>query len=69
VRCAVWALTVIRVIAGLVLLANVLVGRARLLGLIADSARQSGEARSVPAQAAPPPTEKNLDDLWGRLAP
>jgi hypothetical protein len=49
----------------------VLIGRARLLRLIADSARQSVEARERPAAppvaAAAPPTEDDLDQLWGRV--
>lgn len=40
----VWVVTAIRVAAGLFLLANVLVGRARLLGLIADANRQMLQA-------------------------
>ncbi|WP_285683221.1 hypothetical protein [Actinoplanes sp. NBRC 103695] len=42
----VWVVTAIRVTAGLFLLANVLVGRARLLGLIADANRQVLQAPS-----------------------
>jgi hypothetical protein len=53
----------IRVAAGLLLIANVLVGRARMLRLIADSARQSS---SPPPEPAP---KKDLDELWGRITP
>jgi hypothetical protein len=64
--------TVVRALAGLVLPANVLIGRARLLRLIADSARQSQEARDRPPApatpaAAPPPSDADLDALWGRI--
>jgi hypothetical protein len=65
--------TAIRAGAGLVLLANVLVGRARLLRLIADSAQQSRAARdgtaAEPAPAQAPPSDDDLDRLWGRITP
>ena len=66
--------TAVRAGAGLVLLANVLVGRARLLRLIADSAQQSRAAASDggaadPAPAKAPPSEDDLDRLWGGLTP
>lgn len=65
--------TVIRAGAGLLLIGNVLLGRARLLWLVADSARQSWEARNRPAPPPPPPqvplTEDELDLRWGRITP
>jgi hypothetical protein len=65
--------TVIRAGLGLLLIGNVLLGRARLLWLVADSARQSWEARNRPAPAPRPPvvplTEDELDQRWGRITP
>lgn len=61
----------VRVFAGLLLVANVLVGRARLLRMIADSARQSQRARDQPAAASstPAPTDRDLDERWNRITP
>jgi hypothetical protein len=68
--------TVVRATAGLVLLANVLVGRSRLLRLIADSARQSQEAPSSLTGAAEGMrlggaglSDDELEERWGRIAP
>jgi hypothetical protein len=61
----------IRVVAGLVLMANVLIGRSRLLRLIADSSRQSQQARDQTAagSSTPTPTDRDLDELWSRITP
>jgi hypothetical protein len=62
--------TAIRVGAGLLLLGSVLTSRARLLRLIADSARQSQLARTPsvePAPGTPAPSEPELDDRWNRV--
>jgi hypothetical protein len=58
--------TVVRVGAGLLLIGNVLLGRSRLLGLIADSARQSWELHNRPASTPAPLTEY---DRWSRITP
>jgi hypothetical protein len=65
--------TGVRAAAGLLLIGNVFLGRARLLWLIADSARQSWEARNRPAPpprpVPAPPTEAELDERWTRITP
>lgn len=63
-RTVIVAGALIRAIGGLVLVAGVLIGRARILGLIADSARQTRAAQDrAPVNAAPPPGPDSVASL------